>query len=587
MTTYEEILDSIPSHLKRYVVDQNYERYTPVDQAAWRFTLNQLKAFLSENAHEVYESGLKKTGISIERIPKISDMSEKLQQFGWVAVPVSGFIPPAAFMEMQSLGILPIASDMRSVDHILYTPAPDIVHEAAGHAPILVDEQFASYLKKYAQVAKKAIVGKKDLEQYEAIRVLSDVKEDPNSTKEEIQKAEDQLQKINAELTFISEAAKLGRMNWWTAEYGLIGDLSNPKIFGAGLLSSIGESKECLKNHVEKVPLSLKCIDTTYDITEPQPQLFVTDSFENLHQVLDEMAEGMAFRKGGVFGLEEALQAETVNTVVLDSGLQFSGQVVSYKKDDKDRAYFVKLDGPSQLALNEMQLNNHGKERHPHGFSTPLGPIKGKGKSLFEMTPPELESLGIAKGKTSKITFESGITVEGEVSKVLFDTNERALLITWTQCTSQLNGEILFEPSWGEFDMATGSEIISVFGGPADRDTYGGIDEFAKKVIPPRVFSENEKKRHQIYFKVREWRESDKEVRGEEIASTYETSLAVKNDDWLLYFELYELALKMESQFSQNLSEIKNTLRTHLEAIKSKSENLNKLISMGLSYVEK
>ena len=95
-------MELLPSHLKKYVVEQNYEKYSPVDHAVWRFILRQLKSFLSKHAHECYLEGLQKTGIEIERIPKISDISEKLSKFGWRAIPVSGFIPPAAFMELQS-----------------------------------------------------------------------------------------------------------------------------------------------------------------------------------------------------------------------------------------------------------------------------------------------------------------------------------------------------------------------------------------------------------------------------------------------------------------------------------------------------
>ena len=151
-------IEFLPPHLRKYVVEQHYEKYTPIDQAVWRYILRQLRAFLSVNAHECYLEGLDKTGIDVERIPNIDEVSAKLQKFGWRAYPVSGFIPPAAFMELQSLGVLPIASDMRTLEHLLYTPAPDIVHEAAGHAPILVHPEFAEYLRQYAQVAKKAII---------------------------------------------------------------------------------------------------------------------------------------------------------------------------------------------------------------------------------------------------------------------------------------------------------------------------------------------------------------------------------------------------------------------------------------------
>ncbi len=128
-------MDFIPLHLKKYIVNQDYSKYTPLDHACWRYILRQLKKFLSNHAHQSYLSGLEKTGLDIETVPNISDISAHLENFGWRALPVSGFIPPAAFMELQSLSVLPIASDMRSIDHLMYTPAPDIVHDAAGHAP--------------------------------------------------------------------------------------------------------------------------------------------------------------------------------------------------------------------------------------------------------------------------------------------------------------------------------------------------------------------------------------------------------------------------------------------------------------------
>ncbi len=573
---YSQILESIPTHLKRYVVDQNYERYTPVDQAAWRYSLRQLRSFLSKNAHNVYLDGLEKTGISIDSIPKISEMSEKLSDFGWVAVPVSGFIPPAAFMEMQSLGILPIASDMRSVDHILYTPAPDIVHEAAGHAPILVDPKFASYLKKYAAVAKMAIVGKKDLEQYEAIRVLSDIKEDPDSTDAQIKEAEDNLKRINGEIEYISEAALLGRMNWWTAEYGLIGELQSPRIFGAGLLSSIGESRDCLKEHVKKVPLTVDCVDYTYDITEPQPQLFVTETFEQLHTVLDELADRMSFKKGGVHGLEQALEAETVNTVVLDTGIQISGCLFDVLRSGDD-IQFIKFNGPSQICKNDLQLKDQGTDRHPHGFSTPLGPITKFSKCLSELNSEELKELNIEKGSKTKIEFTSGITVEGGVKHLLFDDSQRLIMITWDGVTALKDDAVLFDPSWGEFDMVIGSQIVSVFGGPADRESYGETDAFAKKVIPLKEYSDSEKLLHSVYQDLRDMR--DNKASENNAQSTFRSIQSAFPNEWLLFIELLEMC----HHFNYS-ADLKSEIEEHIESIKSDSNK--RLIDLGLALTK-
>ena len=172
----QHTIDRLPTYLRRYCVDQHAEKYTARDQAAWRYIMRQSGIYFKTHAVPIYNEGLGKTGISVERIPSIADMDVKMRELGWGAVPVEGFIPPAAFLDFQARKVLPIASDMRSVEHIHYTPAPDIVHEAAGHAPIIADPAYAEYLTLYAAMAQKAIFAQEDLDVYEAIRTLSDVK---------------------------------------------------------------------------------------------------------------------------------------------------------------------------------------------------------------------------------------------------------------------------------------------------------------------------------------------------------------------------------------------------------------------------
>ncbi|MFN9068964.1 MAG: phenylalanine 4-monooxygenase, partial [Bdellovibrionales bacterium] len=98
---------NLDDHLKKYIVDSEIRPYTYRDHAVWRFILRQLKSFLKSKAHPFYVEGLEKTGISVDEIPSIPAISEKLRSFGWSARPVSGFIPPAVFMEMQAAHILP------------------------------------------------------------------------------------------------------------------------------------------------------------------------------------------------------------------------------------------------------------------------------------------------------------------------------------------------------------------------------------------------------------------------------------------------------------------------------------------------
>ena len=217
-------------------------------------------------------------------------MNDILGKIGWGAVAVDGFIPPAAFMEFQAYKVLVIACDMRQMHHIEYTPAPDIVHEAAGHAPIIVDREYSDYLQRFGEVGAKAMSSKKDFELYQAIRHLSILKELPNSDPKEVEQATKLVEERQKNLGEPSEMALLSRLHWWTVEYGLIGTMEKPKIYGAGLLSSIGESVCCLEPHVKKIPYSIDAAETPFDITTKQPQLFVCRDFKHLTDVLEEFA---------------------------------------------------------------------------------------------------------------------------------------------------------------------------------------------------------------------------------------------------------------------------------------------------------
>ena len=287
--------NNIPEHLNRYIVEQNYDRYDIIDHNVWSFIMKISIPFFKKYAHHSYFDGLKKTGITFDRIPSIENMNKKMNQFGWGAVAVRGFIPPEIFMEFQALGILPIACDMRTSEHLTYTPAPDIVHESAGHSPIIINEEYSHYLKEYGRIASKAIFSDEDQKIYYAIRNLSDIKEDRNATPEQILEAEKILIDLKKNESTPSEATLLSRLHWWTVEYGLIGSLENPKIYGAGLLSSVGESQNCLSDSIKKIPLSIDCINYSYDITEQQPQLFVAKNFSQLTDILYEFEKTMSF----------------------------------------------------------------------------------------------------------------------------------------------------------------------------------------------------------------------------------------------------------------------------------------------------
>ena len=93
---------------------------------------------------------------------------------------------------------------------------------------------------------------------YEAVRNLSILKEAAGSSEKEITAAEDLVNELQHKKVPLSEMAQIRNLHWWTVEYGLIGTVENPKIYGAGLLSSIGESEWCMTDEVKKLPYSIK-----------------------------------------------------------------------------------------------------------------------------------------------------------------------------------------------------------------------------------------------------------------------------------------------------------------------------------------
>src|SRR6185437_832551 len=273
---------ALPAHLKQFIVEQHYEHYTPVDHAVWRYVMRQNYSYLKDVAYYPYIPGLQKAGLTIEKIPSLQEMNDALAEIGWGAVTVDGFIPPAAFMEYQAYSVLVIAADIRQLKHIEYTPAPDIIHESAGHAPIIADKDYHEYLSYFGSIGAKAMFSAQDFELYEAIRALSILKEMPDAGDEEIKKAEELVAYRQENIGEPSEMALLSRLHWWTVEYGLIGTLENPKIYGAGLLSSIGESVSCLEAEVKKISYSIDAMNQPFDITTKQPQLFVCRDFKHL-----------------------------------------------------------------------------------------------------------------------------------------------------------------------------------------------------------------------------------------------------------------------------------------------------------------
>ncbi len=564
----------LPRHLKQYIVPQYYDRYTPVDHAVWRYVMRMNYCYLKDVAYYPYIKGLERAGLSIEKIPDLQDMNNNLGKIGWGAVTVDGFIPPAAFMEYQSYKVLVIAADIRQINHIQYTPAPDIIHESAGHAPIIADTDYNNYLSYFGSIGAKAIYSAKDFELYEAIRALSILKEMAEPDLGEIRKAEKKVAFCQDNLGDPSEMSLLSRLHWWTVEYGLIGTLENPKIYGAGLLSSIGESASCMQKHVKKLWYNLNTVNYSYDITKEQPQLFVTPDFQNLIDVLEAFADTMAFRKGGAEGLLKAINCKNTCTAVFSSGLQVSGTLTDMILDQNDQPVYLKTTGESALAFADKQLDYHGKAFHKNGFASPVGKIKNFDKPLEGYTEKELSAKGIAVGKMFELNFLSGIKVSGKVYALTFKENSLVLL-SFENCTvKDAQDKLLFEPGLGIYDMAVGVNITSVYCGAADKDAFEEIAHLSVTQTFHHDYDAKTIELHQVYQQIRDVRENNNDF--DVLERCWLTLKDKHRDDWLAALEILEI---LESQ--KLMPELATTIKIYLELKANHEKDLKKLIFDG------
>jgi len=570
------LLDRLPKHLQQFVKPQDYSDYTPINQAVWRYVMRKNVAYLSKVAHSSYLKGLKKTGIEVDNIPSMYGMNRILTEIGWAAVAVDGFIPPNAFMEFQAYNVLVIASDIRQLEHIEYTPAPDIIHEGAGHAPIIANPEYAEYLRRFGEIGCKAISSHKDYEMYEAIRLLSIVKEAEDTPQATITAAEKAVEDLQNNMGELSEMAQIRNLHWWTVEYGLIGTVENPKIYGAGLLSSIGESAHCMTLAVTKIKYDISAATQNFDITKLQPQLYVTPTFAYLNLVLEEFANKMALRTGGLSGINKLIDSNALGTIELSTGLQISGIFSSVIEQD-GKPIYVQTTGKTALAYREKELVGHGTLTHADGFGSPIGKLQGINLAIEDMSPKDLNAYDILESKTVKLEFEGGISVEGEIITGSRNLQGEIIIIRFKNCTVTHGETILFQPEWGIYDMAVGKKVTSAFSGPADVNSFDLISHLPSSTTIKAKHSAKRDDLEVLYQTVRNSRET--RDTGTALAAIFEKLKTNHPQDWLLAVEITEL-LK-----DRNEPQLLQELLVYLDQLKQKRPEVAHLITGGLDLI--
>jgi phenylalanine-4-hydroxylase len=245
----------------------------------------------------------------------------------------------------------------------------------------------------------------------------------------------------------------------------------------------------------------------------------------------------------------------------------------------KEQPVYVRTTGVTALAFDNKQLSGHGKDRHGEGFGSPVGRWKGPNISPENLTDDQLRSIGIAEGRKATIEFEnSGIVVNGKVEKILRQ-NGKLILITFSNCAVIRGDNRLFEPAWGEYDMAVGERITSVFNGAADKDAYFEVALVPKERTIKVPSDAKRKKLENLYQQVRDIRETKKGY--ERLGEIWETQQADHPGDWLLSMDIFEILDDADQQ-----PELKGRVAAFLKKIASTDKDKETLVDWGFRLVK-
>ena len=151
--------------------------------------------------------------------------------------------------------------------------------------------------------------------------------------------------------------------------------------------------------------------------------------------------------------------SKKLGTIELSTGIQVSG-IFNNVLDANNTPIYFQTNSPTALSVNGTELIGHGTEHHPSGFGSPVGKLEGINIAIEDMSPKDLEVYGIVEGKTTRLNFEGGVKVEGKIITGKRDLQGKIILITFKNCRVTHFETVLFDPSWGVYDMAIGKRYL-------------------------------------------------------------------------------------------------------------------------------
>ncbi len=224
-----------------WLVPQLWETYTEAEHNTWLTLCDRQMRVLQDRACKPYLRGLETLDLRGDGIPDFERLGDRLASLtGWRIVPVAGLVPDDVFVALLARRLFPAGRFIRSAHQLDYIAAPDAFHDVFGHVPMLTDPAFADFMQAYGEAG------------------------------------------MCAALTGRLET--LARLYWYTAEFGLVADAEDARIYGAGIASSSAECLHALEApEVERRPFDLaEAMATSYRSDIMQPLYFVIPSFEVL-----------------------------------------------------------------------------------------------------------------------------------------------------------------------------------------------------------------------------------------------------------------------------------------------------------------
>jgi phenylalanine-4-hydroxylase len=223
--------------------------YTDEEQRIWRDVSPKLDVLHQRHASRIYLQAKRELGIAEREIPQLRHLSAQLEAIsGMHLVPAEGPIPYRTFYSYIAERGFPVTQFIRHGSKPEFTPEPDMIHDCLGHVPPLVNHDYAELLTLIGKAAVSVPTGDKVL--------------------------------------------ALKRLSWFSIEFGLIEEDGETRIFGAGILSSLGEIPFSLSKDVERRPfVTDEVIETDYDPSRMQELLFVIPSFQFLRREVEDLAK--------------------------------------------------------------------------------------------------------------------------------------------------------------------------------------------------------------------------------------------------------------------------------------------------------